>query len=255
MDIWECCDLGEAKEFLHTRIKCEGHKIYLDQTVYLTKVIECFGMSNARIATNPLPAGYNPMEPKRTFSDKFQTKYQSIIGSLLYIMLGTCPDICYAVTKLVQFSVNPSKEHMDKVKYIVRYLLSTKDYLLVFDGASGKGLIAYTNSDWAADTIKCWSITGNFFKLASGIFTSQSQAQKTIALLSTEAEYMALSDTGQQAVWITSLLCELGIDIKTVPICGDNQGSIFIGSNPVQECCSKHIDICYHYMYMAACWS
>ena len=45
-----------------------------------------------------------------------------------------------------------------------------------------------------------------------------------------------------------SLLCELGIDIKTVPICGDNQSSIFIGSNPVQECHSKDIDICYHYI-------
>ena len=60
---------------------------------------------------------------------------------------------------------------------------------------------------------------------------------------------MALSDTGQQAIWITSLLHELGIDIKTVPICRDNQGSIFIGSNPVQEHHSKHIDIHYHYIW------
>ena len=60
---------------------------------------------------------------------------------------------------------------------------------------------------------------------------------------------MALSDTGRQAIWITSLLCELGIDIKTVPICRDNQGSIFIRSNPVQECHSKHIDIHYHYIW------
>ena len=59
-------------------------------------------------------------------------------------MLGTHPDICYAITKLVQFSVNPSKEHMDKVKYIICYLLGTSDYLLVFDG---KGLIAYTDSN------------------------------------------------------------------------------------------------------------
>ena len=132
MDIWECHDLSEAKEFLHIRIKHKGHKIYLDQTVYLTKVIEHFEMSNARVATTPLPAGYNPTESKSTCSDKFQTEYQSIISSLLYIMLGTHPDICYAVTKLVQFSINPSKEHMDKAKYIIRYLLSTKDYSLVF---------------------------------------------------------------------------------------------------------------------------
>ena len=53
------------------RIKHEGHKIYLDQTVYLTKVIEHFRMSNARVTTTPLLAGYNPMESKSTCSDKF----------------------------------------------------------------------------------------------------------------------------------------------------------------------------------------
>ena len=82
-------------------------------------MIEHFGMSNTRVATTSLPAGYNSMESKGTCSNKFQTKYQSVIGSLLYIMLGTHPNICYAVTKLAQFSINPSKEHMNKVKYIV----------------------------------------------------------------------------------------------------------------------------------------
>ena len=59
---------------------------------------------------------------------------------------------------------------------------------------------------------------------------------------------MALSDCSRQAVWIQSLLKELGILIPTIPICGDNQGSIFIRSNPIQERRSKHIDICYHYV-------
>jgi len=59
---------------------------------------------------------------------------------------------------------------------------------------------------------------------------------------------MALSDTSRQAMWIKSLLSEIGIKINNVPICGDNQGSIFIGSNPVQERRTKHIDIRYHYV-------
>ena len=59
---------------------------------------------------------------------------------------------------------------------------------------------------------------------------------------------MALSDTAHQAVWIKSLLKELGINIPMIPICRDNQGSIFIRSNPVQERHSKHIDIYYHFV-------
>ena len=163
-------------------------------------------------------------------------------------MLGTRPDITYAVTKLAQFAANPLKEHMSKAQYICRYMNRTPNYLLVYDGSGDEGIIAFTDSDWAADPIKRRSITGYFFKLAGEIFSWQSQAQKTIALSFTKAEYMALSDCSQQAVWIQALLRELGYKIPIVPICGDNQGSIFIGSNPVQECHSKHIDIQYHYV-------
>jgi hypothetical protein len=72
--------------------------------------------------------------------------------------------------------------------------------------------------------------------------------QKTVALSSTEAEYMSLSDASRQLVWIRSLMHELRFMIGPLPLCGDNQGAIFIASNPVQEKWTKHIDICYHYI-------
>ena len=75
-----------------------------------------------------------------------------------------------------------------------------------------------------------------------------SHTQKTVALSSTEAKYMALSDCSQQVVWIKNLLNELGINVRAIPINGENQGSIFIGSNPTQEKRSKHIDTHYHYI-------
>ena len=117
-------------------------------------------------------------------------------------MLGTRPDITYAVTKLAQFAANPLKDHMSKAQYICCYLNSTPNYSLVYDGSGDEGVIAFTDSDWAADPIKRRSITGYFFKLAGGIFSWQSRAQKTIALSSTEAEYMALSDCSRKAMWI-----------------------------------------------------
>ena len=59
---------------------------------------------------------------------------------------------------------------------------------------------------------------------------------------------MALSDCSRQVVWMHTLMGELGYHLKPVLICGDNQGSIFIASNPVIEKQSKHIDIRYHYI-------
>jgi hypothetical protein len=248
MKLWECRDLGECKEFLQIRITREHGNIHIDQESYLHKVVQRFGLQYAHFARTPLPQGYKPLPNEGPVDPARRQKFQSVIGSLLYIMLGTRPDIAYAVTVMSQFSVNPSQEHLDKALYICRYLAGTPQYSIMYDGRSNKGLVAYTDSDWAADPIKRRSITGFFFKLANGIISWQSRSQKTVALSSTEAEYMALSDTSRQAVWIKSVLDELGMSIGTVPISGDNQGSIFISSNPVQERRSKHIDIRYHYV-------
>jgi hypothetical protein len=136
---------------------------------------------------------------------------------------------------MLQFSANPSQEHLDKAMYIFKFLAGTSRYALIYNGCSQKGLMAYTDSDWAADKATRWSVTGYFFKIANGIFSWQSQARKTVAQSSTEAEYMALSHCSQQAMWLKTMLTELGMPLKAVPIYGDNQGAIFNASNPVQE--------------------
>ena len=108
--------------------------------------------------------------------------------------------------------------------------------------------MACTDSDWSSDPTACKSVMGYFLKLANGIFSWISHTQKTVALSSTEAEYMALSDCSCQVVWVKTLLKEIEFNLNTIPIYGDNQGSIFITSNPVTEKRSKHIDIHYHYI-------
>ena len=106
-----------------------------------------------------------------------------------------------------------------------------------------KGITACTNSNWGSDPTAHKSVTGYFLKLANEIFSWTSHTQKTVALSSTEAEYMALSDCSHQVVWVKTLLSEIGFNLTAIPICGDNQGSIFIASNLVTEKRSKHIDI------------
>ncbi len=229
------------------RIRRRDSSLLLDQCSYLDKVVERFGMKNAKFARTPLPTGYLPTVNEGKVDPQLRTEFQQVIGSLLYLMLGTRPDIAFAVTKLAQFAANPSKEHLDKARYIVRYLAGTADYALVLNGASNKGLIAYSDSDYASDPIKRRSQTSFMFKLADGIISWMSRAQKTIAHSSTEAEYMALSDCSRQAVWIQNIFSELGLRNQPTPICADNEGAIFIASNPVQERRTKHIDVWYHY--------
>jgi hypothetical protein len=128
MKKWECRDLGEAKEYLGMRITRDHIKktLKLDQISYAEKVIKHFKLDNAKVAQTPLPSGYNPRPNSTQSTSNLYIHYQSVIGSLLYIMLGTRPDIAQAVIKISQFSSNPTENHLQKALYIVRYLIGTK---------------------------------------------------------------------------------------------------------------------------------
>ena len=102
----------------------------------------------------------------------------------------------------------------------------------------------------ASDTISQKSVTGYIIKLAEGAVSWVSQKQKTVALSSTEAEYMCISDTSQQIIWIQSLFKEINFDIESISLCGDNQGAIdsWLLIQLIEEHRTKHIDIRYHFI-------
>jgi Reverse transcriptase (RNA-dependent DNA polymerase) len=107
MERWECHNLGEPKEFLHMHIcRPDLSNIFLDQTTYLHKVLARFGQTNARPAPTPLPAGYYPIANQGEVNLQLRSNYQELIGSLLYLMIGTRLDIAFAVTKLAQHAAN-----------------------------------------------------------------------------------------------------------------------------------------------------
>ena len=109
-------------------------------------------MVNAKAVPTPLPVGYAPVKSLDKAADpELRKRYQTVIGSLLYLMLGTRPDISFAVTKMAQFAANPTEDHLSHALYICRYLVGTPNYRLRYDGASGQGLNACTDSDWASD--------------------------------------------------------------------------------------------------------
>jgi hypothetical protein len=147
-----------------------------------------------------------------------------------------------------QFSANPSEKHIQQALYIIRYVASTLDAKITYDGKSKEGFIAYADADWAGDPINRKSVTSYVVKLAGSVVSWKSRKQKTLAHSSTEAEYMALSDASRQISWIQNLYKEIGFKIESTILCGDNQGAIFIGSNPTTEKRTKHIDIRFHYI-------
>src|SRR5580692_12215273 len=163
-------------------------------------------------------------------------------------MLGTHPDILFVVTKLSQQAANPSADHLQKALYICHYLQGMQHYSLTFNSEKDEAIIAFANADWASDSHTRHSTTGFMTKVAGGIVFWNTCTQKTVAMSSTEVEYMSLSDGCRQLIWMDSLLKELHLDLTPIPFCGDNQGSIFMAQNPITEKCSKHIDVHFHYI-------
>ena len=161
----------------------------------------------------------------------------------MYLMIGSRPDIGFVVVKLAQQMANSSNNHYQVGLHLCRYLLATCRYWLVYNGLSNELLVTYSDSDWGQDHKHCKSTTSYFTMLAQGTTSWLSRKQKSVALSSTEAEYIVLSDCSCQLVWTSNLLSEIGFDIPIPHLYGDNLGSLFWSTNLVQEKRSKHIDI------------
>ena len=248
MAMWECRDLGACKEFLRMDITRSKGKITIDQSNYLMKVLKRFEMDSAKPVQTPLPEGYIPLPSTEPVNKPRQTLFQQIIGSLLYLALGTRPDIAYAVAKMSQMASNPTKDHVDKALRICAYLNGSRDLKITYDGSSRQGLIGFTDADWGGDAgNKHKSQTGFVFTLANGAVFWESRAQKTIAMSSTESEYMAASDCASQAAWADNLFIEAMLpDQKPIPINCDNEAAIFNAQNPVTNRKTKHIALQFH---------
>ena len=96
----ECRDLGSTTSFVNIWIKCKGHKILIDQCLYLKKVLEHFGMQNAKTTPILLPQDYYLSKHLDSVDPELQSHFQQVIGSLLHVMLGTYSDVAYAVAAL-----------------------------------------------------------------------------------------------------------------------------------------------------------
>ena len=248
---YQMTDLGTVQRFLGLRIHRERptRRLLIDQEEYINTVLERFQMHNCSSVRTPLPAGAVLEQNTETASDSFRTQYQSIIGSIMYAMLGSRPDIAFAVTRLAKYSSNPSKGHMHYAYYILRYLQGTKDFALCYDGGSNSGLIAYSDSDWAEDRDDRHSTSGFLFMMANCVVSWVSRRQPTVSLSSTEAEYKASSDCCRQMAWLRHFGEELGDNTSyPTPLCLDNQGNIFLAVNPAVDRRTKHIEIRYHYI-------
>ncbi|KAM2761386.1 hypothetical protein COP1_025857 [Malus domestica] len=251
-------DLGEARKILGMEIERDRAKgkISLCQKQYLKKVLQRFRMNeNSKPVSTPLASHFKlsaSMSPKTVEESQYmaQIPYANVVGSLMYAMVCTRPDISQAVSIVSRYMHNPGKRHWQVVKWILRYILGTVDVGLLFqqDKVTGQCVVGYVDSDYAGDLDKRRSTTGFVFTIAGGPVSWRSILQSTVALLTTEAEYMAVTEAIKEAIWLQGLLDDLGVQQDHVDVHCDNQSVIHLAKNQVHHARTKHIDVRFHFV-------
>jgi hypothetical protein len=172
-EVFKIKDLGPIKQLFGVAINYDqktGH-LELSQSHYIQQSLEHDGCDDG--CTHPTPLSSSVKLTKAdspttssTIAEMKDYPYQSLIGTLMYTMLGTRPDIAFAVGALSKYSSNPGKVHWDEAVHVLLYLGGTKDLALVFDGSNGADLssliLGYSDSDWAGDMDICQSTVDMF---------------------------------------------------------------------------------------------
>ena len=250
-------DLGEAAYIIGIKIYRDRSKrlIGLSQSAYIDKVLKRFSMQDSKRGYLPMSHGitlsksqYPNTKDERERMSKIP--YASTIGSIMYVMLCTRPDVSYALSITSRYQSDPGESHWTVVKNFLKYLRRSKDMFLVYGGLEDDLVLnGYTDASFQSDKDDFRSQSGYVFCLKGGAVSWKSSKQSTVADSTTEAEYIAASDAAKEAVWIKKFITDLEVVpsiTNPVDVYCDNNGAIAKAKEPRSLQRSKHILRRYH---------
>jgi hypothetical protein len=236
----------QAKRYVGLQIDWsdDGRSVKVYQKDYIQKVLELFNMSDCKDRPTPTEAGVQLSKKDRGSKER---PFRALVGALLYV-LGSRPDVASAIRVCSQYTTFGGDKLWRALKQILRYLKGTKNYGVKYTREEDYYLTAYCDSDFASEEDRK-SVTGYVIYAQGGPVVWKSKKQPTVALSSCEAEYVALSQTIQELLWMSMALRELGVkQDRRIRIYIDNQAAKRLAQNAVNQERSKHIDIRYHFI-------
>ncbi|GJU36915.1 retrovirus-related pol polyprotein from transposon TNT 1-94 [Tanacetum coccineum] len=203
--------MGQMPFFLGLQISQSPRGIFINQSKYASEMVKKYGLHSTDSVDTPM------IENKKLDEDLQGKKvdatlYRGMIGSLMYLTASR-PDLNYVYLKDTDMS-----------------------------------LTAYADADHAGCQDNRRSTSGSAQFLGDKLVSWSSKKQKSTAISSTEAEYIALSGCCSQILWMRLQLTYYGFQFIKIPMYCDNKSAIALCCNNVQHSRAKHIDICYHFI-------
>ena len=256
-EIWKISSSSEAKFCVGIGITLnrDDHTVSLSKMVLIDKIIHQFGQQNAYPSNSPMDPGLKLQYPnKKDISTEDQECFsqlpcQSLVRCLIYLSVGTQPDIAYAIQQLSQFLDSYTYAHWHAAIRVVRYLKGTWNLKLTLGGHKPIELVGLTNLDWANCLDTRRSVGGYGFTLGSGLISWNACKQKMVATSSCEAEYTAAFEAAKESIWLRSLLTSIGFhqNSPSTILC-DNNTTINLSEDLSLHQRVKHINIKYHFL-------
>jgi hypothetical protein len=252
---FEMKDLGDLRHILGIRVtrnKKEG-TIHLDQKTYIQDILARFNMTECKQTVTPMEANAKLTKAlcPTTEKEKLEMRsvpYRQLIGSLMYAMTCTRPDIAYSVSKLSRFLCNPGNSHWQAAKRVLRYLKGTPTHGITYRRGHGRPiLVGYADADHAMGC-SAKSTSGYVFLSGGAAISWRSKLQSIVALSTAEAEYVSLAEASSECVWLRKLLEDLNApQTHATTIHEDNQSCIALTKNDEFHFRTKHIAVKYHF--------
>nr|GEX94590.1 retrovirus-related Pol polyprotein from transposon TNT 1-94 [Tanacetum cinerariifolium] len=231
--------IKEMKFFLGHQIHQSPHGIFINQAKYALEILHKHGMDKGQSIGTPMA-----MKPKLdadlSGNPIDQTDYCSKIGSLMYLT-SSRPDIVQAVCFCVRYQSRPTEKHLKEVKRIFRYLRDTVNIRLWYPKGSSFGPIVFSDADHAGCIDSRKSTSGGIQFLGGKLVIWMSKKQNCTAMSSAEAEYVTLSASCAQVMWMRTQLQDYGFNYNKILLYCDSQPAIAISYNPIQHSLTKHI--------------
>jgi len=241
-------DIGPPTYFLGLHIGRDeaAGTLKVSQHQYILSLVERHGLGDSHPVVLPIGVGALLTKEGVALDEAGTTHYQELLGGLLYVATCTRPDISFAVEKLARHASAPTQAHASAAKGVLKYLKGTSQLGLRY--AAAGALTGYCDADFARDVDTRRSTTGYAFLLNGAAISWMSKVQPTVAVSTTEAEYIAAAMAAREALWLRTLVRELSGGSTAVPMLCDNQGAIKLMHNPAGTARSKHIDVAHHFV-------
>lgn len=250
--VYEIQDLGPASIFLGVQIVRNRPKrtLQLHQQQYITVAAEAFELNGLNPIYTPLP--YNATKNKvdsATLDASLQHLYLRLIGTSMYALVQTRPDIAFSVQWLSRQNQKPTSGHLRYAKHLIRYLDTASSLAITYTKNFSLEPIVYSDSDWAGCPETGKSTWGYLVLVAGAAVSWKCKRSTIVALSSSEAEYIALTEATREVNWIKGLFSEIQRPLSVpTPLVSDNQTAITLANNPKHHNRTKHQLIRFSYV-------